>query len=97
MRTDNTPLKGYKASTWEGGIRVPFLMQWKGRLPAGKVYDHPVIQLDIQPTAAAGGSVKTEWKLDGVNLLPLWPAFSPRNAQITDCLPCRIRTLLTFA
>ena len=71
-RTDNTPLKGYKASTWEGGVRVPFLVQWKGRLPAGKVYDHPVIQLDIQPTAlaAAGGSVKKEWKLDGVNLLP---------------------------
>ncbi|MDZ4798206.1 MAG: sulfatase-like hydrolase/transferase [Bryobacteraceae bacterium] len=72
VRTDNTPLKGYKASTWEGGVRVPFAMQWKGRLPAGKVYDHPVIQLDIQPTAlaAAGGPVKPEWKLDGVNLLP---------------------------
>ena len=72
IRTDNTPLKGYKSSTWEGGIRVPFAMQWKGRLPAGKVYDHPVIQLDIQPTAlaAAGGSVRKEWKLDGVNLLP---------------------------
>lgn len=72
LRTDNTPLKGYKASTWEGGIRVPFLVQWKGRLPAGKTYSHPVIQLDIQPTAlaAAGGSTKQDWKLDGVNLLP---------------------------
>jgi arylsulfatase A-like enzyme len=72
IRTDNAPLKGYKSSTGEGGIRVPFLMQWKGRLPGGKVYDHPVIQLDIQPTAlaAAGGSVKKEWKLDGVNLFP---------------------------
>ena len=72
QRTDNTPLKGYKASTWEGGVRVPFMMQWKGRLPAGKVYDYPVIQLDIQPTAlaAAGGSVKKQWKLDGVDLLP---------------------------
>jgi arylsulfatase A-like enzyme len=71
-RTDNTPLKGFKSSTWEGGVRVPFLVQWKGKLPAGKVYDHPVIQLDIQPTAiaAAGGAVKKEWKLDGVNLLP---------------------------
>ena len=72
VRTDNTPLKGYKSSTWEGGVRVPFLMQWKGKLPAGKVYEQPVIQLDIQPTAlaAAGGTVKKEWKLDGVNLLP---------------------------
>jgi arylsulfatase A-like enzyme len=72
VRTDNTPLRGYKASTWEGGIRVPFLVQWKGRLKAGKVYEYPVIQLDIQATAvaAAGGSVKPDWKLDGVNLLP---------------------------
>jgi len=68
----NTPLRGSKGDTWEGGIRVPFLVQWKGKLPAGKVYDQPVIQLDIQPTAlaAAGVAVKPEWKLDGVNLLP---------------------------
>ena len=48
------------------------MMQWKGKLPAGKIYDHPVIQLDFLPTAlaAAGGEVKAEWKLDGVNLLP---------------------------
>jgi arylsulfatase A-like enzyme len=68
----NTPLRGFKAETWEGGIRVPFLAQWKGKLPAGKVYEQPVIQLDILPTAlaAAGAEVKAEWKLDGVNLLP---------------------------
>ena len=47
-------------------------MQWKGHLPAGKVDDQPVIQLDILPTAlsAAGVEIKPEWKLDGVNLLP---------------------------
>src|SRR5581483_727763 len=46
--------------------------QWKGQLPAGKVYEPPVISLDIHPTAlaAAGVEVKPEWKLDGVNLLP---------------------------
>jgi arylsulfatase A-like enzyme len=68
----NTPLRGSKRTTLEGGIRVPFLVQWKGRLPAGKVYDSPVIQLDIHPTAlaAAGVEAKSEWKLDGVNLLP---------------------------
>jgi arylsulfatase A-like enzyme len=65
-------LRGYKAQTWEGGIRIPFMVQWKGRLPAGKVFDRPVIQLDILPTAlaAAGVEAKLEWKLDGVNLLP---------------------------
>jgi arylsulfatase A-like enzyme len=70
--SSNGPLRGFKAQTWEGGIRVPFLVQWKGRIPAGKTDDRPVIQLDIHPTAlaAAGVEVKEEWKLDGVNLLP---------------------------
>lgn len=68
----NGPLRGFKAQTWEGGIRVPFMVQWKGRIPAGKVDDRPVIQLDIHPTAlaAAGVPIKSEWRLDGVNLLP---------------------------
>jgi arylsulfatase A-like enzyme len=48
------------------------MVQWKGRLPAGRVDDRPVIQLDILPTslAAAGIVVKEEWKLDGIDLLP---------------------------
>jgi arylsulfatase A-like enzyme len=68
----NDPLRGFKAQTWEGGIRIPFMAQWKGRLPAGKVDDRPVIQLDILPTAlaAAGVPINPDWKLDGVNLLP---------------------------
>jgi arylsulfatase A-like enzyme len=68
----NGPLKGYKAQTSEGGIRVPFAIQWKGKIPAGKVDDRPVIQLDFLPTslAAAGVEVDPAWKLDGVNLLP---------------------------
>ncbi len=72
--SSNGPLHGHKAQTWEGGIRVPYLVQWKSHLPAGKVYDQPVIQLDFQPTAlaAAGVEIKPEWKLDGVNLLPFF-------------------------
>ncbi|MSR58932.1 MAG: sulfatase [Planctomycetaceae bacterium] len=68
----NDPLRGTKATTWEGGIRVPFLVQWKGRLPAGRVDDRPVIALDIHPTAlaAAGVVANPEKPLDGVNLLP---------------------------
>ncbi|MGC4013894.1 MAG: sulfatase-like hydrolase/transferase [Luteolibacter sp.] len=68
----NGPLKGYKAQTSEGGIRVPFVVQWKGKVPAGKTDDRPVIQLDLLPTtlAAAGVPVDPAWKLDGVNLLP---------------------------
>lgn len=68
----NGPLRGFKAQTWEGGVRVPFMVQWKGQLPAGKTDDRPVIQLDIHPTAlaAAGVAIQPEWKLDGMNLLP---------------------------
>jgi arylsulfatase A-like enzyme len=71
--SNNTPLRGHKASTWEGGIRVPFYFQWKGRLKAGQVYDLPVAQIDILPTALAAAGVKVEreaWKLDGVDLMP---------------------------
>jgi arylsulfatase A-like enzyme len=70
--SDNGPLRGRKATTSEGGTRIPFCVQWKGTIPAGKVYDHPIIQLDLLPTVltAAGGKVEPDWKLDGVDLLP---------------------------
>jgi len=70
--SSNLPLRGFKATTLEGGVRVPFYVQWKGHLPAGKVYEHPVIQLDLLPTALAlaGVEATTDDKLDGVNLLP---------------------------
>ncbi len=68
----NDPLRGYKGQVLEGGIRIPYMVQWKGRIPAGKVYDAPVISLDIHPTAvaAAGGVIPASAHLDGVNLLP---------------------------
>jgi arylsulfatase A-like enzyme len=68
----NDPLRGSKRTTLEGGIRVPFVLSWPGKLPAGKTYDNPVIQLDLCTTAlrAAGVEGKPEWMLDGVNLVP---------------------------
>jgi len=70
--SSNAPLRGSKRQTWEGGIRVPFVIQWKGKLAAGKTDARPIIQLDVLPTAlaAAGVSNRAEWKLDGVDLLP---------------------------
>lgn len=68
----NAPLNGQKGILLEGGMRVPFVMRWAGRLPAGVTYEHPVSALDLAPTflAAAGGSLPEKKKLDGVNLLP---------------------------
>ena len=70
---NNLPLRGGKGQTFEGGIRIPFLAQWKGVIPAGRVLDQPVISLDLLPTAlaVAGVAPKPEWNLDGANLLPL--------------------------
>lgn len=68
----NEPLRGLKGTVYEGGIRVPFVVKWTGRLPAGTTYSQPVISLDIAATAlaVAGLPVPSERRLDGVNLLP---------------------------
>ncbi len=70
--SSNGPLRGYKATVYEGGIRVPFLLRWPARIPAGVVHQNPVISLDVLPTAlaAAGGKLPTDRPMDGVNLLP---------------------------
>lgn len=70
--SNNGPLRGFKMTTLEGGTRVPFCMQWKGKIQPGTTYDHPIQNLDILPTVvvAAGGKVDPEWKLDGVDLMP---------------------------
>lgn len=69
----NGPLRGFKSTTSDGGTRVPFMVQWKGKLPAGKTYDPPIINMDIMPTtlAAIGKPVdRAAEKIDGVDLMP---------------------------
>lgn len=66
----NTPLRGDKGQTLEGGIRVPFFVSWTGQLPAGKVYDQPVSALDVLPTAASVAGTNAPEGIEGVNLLP---------------------------
>jgi len=72
LTSRNDPLRGGKGSLYEGGIRVPFLAQWKGRLAAGTVYPQPVISLDVFATACAAAGVEppADRKMDGVDLLP---------------------------
>ena len=69
IRANNHPLRGEKGDTFEGGIRVPLLMQWPGVISPGSVYRQPVMSFDITATIlAAGGAGLGE--LDGVDLLP---------------------------
>ncbi len=69
--SDNGVLRGGKGDAWEGGYRVPFAVQWKGKLTPG-VYDNPVSSLDIFATisALAGSPTSPNHPLDGVNLVP---------------------------
>ncbi|GAA0877316.1 hypothetical protein GCM10009119_02840 [Algoriphagus jejuensis] len=68
--SDNSPLRGFKGDFFEGGVRVPFAVQWKGVIPSGIRYHHPVISLDIFSTAAALSQTAPKNELDGVNLIP---------------------------
>lgn len=68
----NAPFTGKKGTLLEGGIRVPFILNWPGHLSAGSTYDHPVSSLDLVPTfiTMAGGILRPEDQFDGKNLLP---------------------------
>ena len=56
---------------YEGGLRVPFMLQWKGHLPAGQISHVPISSLDLFPTASAAAKSPPPENLDGANLLPL--------------------------
>ncbi len=70
----NRPFRGHKRTLWEGGVRVPALAYWPGRVPAGAVDQQPIQLIDLLPTfvAAAGAKVEATWHADGVNLLDCW-------------------------
>lgn len=70
--TDNAPYRGGKLTNFEGGLKVPFLMKWKGHIPSGTVFRKPVISLDIFATVAAGLGVPlpADRTYDGVDLMP---------------------------
>lgn len=71
--SNNGVLRDYKHSVYEGGIRVPFIVSWPGKLAPGRVCDVPVISVDILPTicAAVGAELPRNRIYDGKNMLPL--------------------------
>jgi len=69
----NTPLRGGKGSTWEGGMRVPTIAWWPGKIPAGTATDAVMGMLDVLPTVVglAGGALPGDRQFDGADIWPL--------------------------
>jgi arylsulfatase A len=72
-RAVNAPLRGNKGSTWEGGMRVPTLAWWPGKIPAGTSSDAIAGMFDVLPTfvSLAGGKLPDDRKLDGMDISPV--------------------------
>jgi arylsulfatase A-like enzyme len=72
-KTSNLPLRGGKGGPYEGGLRVPALVRWPGKVKPGGVSDTPVISPDFYPTVleAAGVKVGPRQVIDGLSLVPL--------------------------
>ena len=70
--TSNRPLRGEKGTLYEGGIRVPAIARWPGRVPNDRRCDHPAISYDLYPTMLELAGVKAagEQAVDGVSLVP---------------------------
>lgn len=67
--TDNGPFRGGKGAVYEGGVHVPFVAYWPGTIPAGQVFEWPVISIDIAPTMAALAGMDKD-NMEGRNLMP---------------------------
>lgn len=72
--TNNFPLRGGKGMLYEGGLRVPFIVSWPGRIPPGRTSDVPCAHVDLLPTFVelTGKKVLPQQPLDGVSLVKLW-------------------------
>ncbi len=70
--SDNGPLRGIKGDFFEGGIRVPFTMQWPKKIKPGIIYNKPIIALDVFATVVSAASAEKFIKnnIDGINLIP---------------------------
>jgi arylsulfatase len=66
------PLREGKGTSWEGGIREPFIARWPGLIPAGKIVTEPAMTIDLFPTIARLVDAKLpQHKIDGMNIWPL--------------------------
>lgn len=72
--SSNRPFRGQKRTLWEGGIRVPAVVRWPGKIPAGRRSSVVTSMIDLMPTFLAAASLRPQrrWKVDGRNMLPVW-------------------------
>ena len=77
--TDNAPLRGGKGMLYEGGVRVPFIFRWPGKIKPGTTSEQPIISVDLYPTfcAIAGTKPPQAEPLDGVSIMPVLTGESP--------------------
>lgn len=66
----NTPLRGFKGECWEGGIRIPYLIEWPAKIKGGETFTEFVTALDIVPTALSAAGAPAAEQTDGVDLIP---------------------------
>ena len=76
------PLRGYKFQTYEGGMRVPCIMHWKGKIPPGSSCDEIAATIDLLPTIAglSGVELPNDRTIDGKNI---WPLISGKEGAKT--------------
>jgi arylsulfatase A-like enzyme len=85
----NAPLFHRKDTLWEGGIRVPAIFRWPGRIPAGRVSSQVGITMDLTATILAASGTTVDSRMEGIDLLPI---LEGRAASVTRTLFWRIAT-----
>lgn len=87
------PLRGAKFSNWEGGVRVPTVMHWPAKIPAGMVNDQLASTIDLLPTIAklAGAPLHTERKIDGKDISSL---LTQSNSPVREIFHIRTKAVI---
>ena len=84
--TSNAPLRGGKSQLYEGGIRVPLIVRWPGKISGGTISSQPTVNVDFYPTLLEAANVNPDkaQKLDGVSILANWtnPKATPKRDAI---------------